>query len=793
MLDPGQTELKVGDLVWVEVAGELMFKEPRRIEHIDEHDGQKWYRVGGSNTGVLAGELTRADADAPGASEAAAKTADAAPSTVGAVPFMGAQGLREPLRAVSDLRLRLRAGGYDPIACEGKRPPMKAWETKIGINADEVEFWSVSYPQALNSGILCKRTPAIDADLTNPDAAAAVEALAREHFEERGAVLVRIGKAPKRAILLRTDEPFKKMSVNLVAPNGAAEKIEILADGQQVVAFGTHPETLKSYEWFGGSPETVARDELPYVREGDMRGFLDAAAELLVRDFGYQLPPERPKAKAGGGDRGQAGGAADWQYLCDRVRAGLELHDSLRDLAAKLVMSGMAGGAAVNFLRGLMEGSNAPRDGRWQERHDDIPRLVGDAEGKFAPQAGPGAGQGAGTGAPRRKTLRVREPLGRDRRPITERPWEIMKLAMRGELTVIVAPPGAGKTTLTQQVMHAASSGTDFAGFPITRPLKTMVFHWEDDEPEMDRKMQAIEDRMGVTPHPENLLTVYCGAGDDEDDDDLILAHYEAKTDKFTPTLGFDDVDALVARNHPDIIVIDPLANAFEGPEGNELLKRMGRLMRKLARRRNVAVILILHSKKYADAMAGNMDAARNAGTLVGRIRVGLTLFPMTEEEAVQHNITLARRRRFVRLDDGKQSYGSSDDTQWFEIKETILRIDEDRMVSVGIFDPWEPAPLFHNISIPTIHAILRDIDIGVTGPNGAPTGALFQSHKSGEHWAGDIIIKHIPDCPPERAKSILARWKKERLLQTAQFENANRKKRSGLKSNPAKWPGTQT
>jgi hypothetical protein len=47
----------------------------------------------------------------------------------------------------------------------------------------------------------------------------AVEELARERFEERGYVLVRIGKAPKRAVLLRTDTPFPKIVRN--GPNRA--------------------------------------------------------------------------------------------------------------------------------------------------------------------------------------------------------------------------------------------------------------------------------------------------------------------------------------------------------------------------------------------------------------------------------------------------------------------------------------------------------------------------------------------------------------------------------------------
>jgi hypothetical protein len=49
---------------------------------------------------------------------------------------------------------------------------------------------------AFNTGIVAKFTPGLDIDILNPDAAAAVEALAREHFEERGDVLVRIGSMP---------------------------------------------------------------------------------------------------------------------------------------------------------------------------------------------------------------------------------------------------------------------------------------------------------------------------------------------------------------------------------------------------------------------------------------------------------------------------------------------------------------------------------------------------------------------------------------------------------------------
>jgi hypothetical protein len=48
--------------------------------------------------------------------------------------------------------------------------------------------------------------------------------------------------------------------------------------------------------------------------------------------------------------------------LVRRILSGDVYHDSLRDLAASLVATGMKPGAVVNHLRGLMEASTAPKD-----------------------------------------------------------------------------------------------------------------------------------------------------------------------------------------------------------------------------------------------------------------------------------------------------------------------------------------------------------------------------------------------------------------------------------------------
>src|SRR5262249_32639650 len=153
--------------------------------------------------------------------------------------------------------------------------------------------------------------------------AVAVEMLAREFFEESGDIHVRFGMPPKRLIPFRTDEPFTKLVRAFTAPDGSAQKLEFLGDGQQYVVDGTHPGTGKPYGWFGGHRKTIRRADLPYVRREDAERFLDAAVELLVRDFGYTRAPERPKrvrrGKRGNGQfiNDQLANEHDWQVLFD--------------------------------------------------------------------------------------------------------------------------------------------------------------------------------------------------------------------------------------------------------------------------------------------------------------------------------------------------------------------------------------------------------------------------------------------------------------------------------------------
>jgi hypothetical protein len=280
-------------------------------------------------------------------------------------------------------RLAIIHNGYTPIPLFGKAPPqfgknnaqrgLAGWQHLANVTSSQVHMWARVWPDALNTGILTGPTPALDLDLLNELAAIDAEELVRERFEAHGRVLVRIGKAPKRAIPFRTDEPFAKITAALTRPGfeSLGEKLELLADRQQLVVHGIHPGTGRPYAWFGGTPWTVAHDELPLIDAKQAGQLVSDIVDLLTKEYGYTAARISSR-----GLSTHPEGSPDWNVLVANIISGADLHKPIRNLACKLIRSGMHPGAAVHMLRALMRASSVPHDDRWRERYDDIPRQV---------------------------------------------------------------------------------------------------------------------------------------------------------------------------------------------------------------------------------------------------------------------------------------------------------------------------------------------------------------------------------------------------------------------------------
>jgi len=280
----------------------------------------------------------------------------------------------------TDDRLRLLANGYLPLPLQGKNPDCrKGWQNGIALNEKYIRDWERDFPYASNTGILARTTPCLDLDVLDEDTVEEMEAYVVENHSDHGFVLPRIGKAPKRAIPFRTDEPFKKIQRVLVAPNGVTgQKIEFLADGQQFAALGVHPDTNGPYYWPLGSPLDFARDALPYIRGEDAETLVEAMAKIAA-SHGYNTSGKG----AGTGRKAAPGGGTqvDMDDLMQQFISGASFHPAGLSMIGKWAQSGIAQDAVLNFLEHIFLAAKQARySGRWGE----LVKMVDDIYAKEA-------------------------------------------------------------------------------------------------------------------------------------------------------------------------------------------------------------------------------------------------------------------------------------------------------------------------------------------------------------------------------------------------------------------------
>jgi putative DNA primase/helicase len=211
-------------------------------------------------------------------------------------------------RDLSDLRLKLRAGGYHPVPVigahiktdsAGKRPKMSGWQDKCLIaDVEEIAGWSASTSDeadCTNTGLLCGEIVGVDIDVLDADLSAKLAARAQELLGLSS--LRRIGRAPKVLFVYRVETPHEKHSTpNLIfgsdpTDKNAKAKVEILAKGQQFVAFGIHPDTRQLYDWPEQSPLDVPVADVPLVTTEKLQQFV-AEAEQVLREAGARTAAE---------------------------------------------------------------------------------------------------------------------------------------------------------------------------------------------------------------------------------------------------------------------------------------------------------------------------------------------------------------------------------------------------------------------------------------------------------------------------------------------------------------------
>lgn len=160
-------------------------------------------------------------------------------------------------RYLAQCGMPLLRNGYQivPITPGWKFPKgLDAWQ-QIQATPELLGKWLSNGRANDGVGVLTRHTPAVDLDIYDEPAAAAMNDWVDQYI---GTGLLRVGQAPKRLLVFRTDQPFgKTFSASYIVPGAPPDKhgkptpskIEVLGDGQQFVAHAIHPDTQQPYVW----------------------------------------------------------------------------------------------------------------------------------------------------------------------------------------------------------------------------------------------------------------------------------------------------------------------------------------------------------------------------------------------------------------------------------------------------------------------------------------------------------------------------------------------------------------
>lgn len=186
------------------------------------------------------------------------------------------------------------ANGYEiiPIKPGTKRPPFDKWES-VRATKKQVERWIDNGRSKHGVGILTRMTPLVDIDCRDP---AIVKKMIRFTEGLLGETAQRTGLAPKSGLVYRTSEPFPKVNSRIfVRPEDDASdkskwhKLEVLADGQQFVAYTIHPDTGQPYRWLEkAGPHNMPWGDLPEITREDAEK-IAAEFERLCDEAGWKV------------------------------------------------------------------------------------------------------------------------------------------------------------------------------------------------------------------------------------------------------------------------------------------------------------------------------------------------------------------------------------------------------------------------------------------------------------------------------------------------------------------------
>jgi hypothetical protein len=469
--------------------------------------------------------------------------------------------------------------GYCTTPLKGKIPILKAWQTRP-------EHDHSKYGNS-NIGVLCggeHNIVGVDIDIKDKATAETIRNMA---IDQLGFAPERVGNAPKTLFVFRCSEPFYKVKTGVYSIDGQDAAVEVLAEGQQFVASGKHPDTKKNYSWPEDSLLDIPPLALTVITPADIAAFISDCNNVLA---------QRGEIKA----KSMSSGSAKENYNFDFAEGSKMADIKKIDNAICYIPNDDHLHYDDWVYIGIAIKGSVGQEGlelfhRWSKRSSKYDPTETD---RLWNSIGDVKTIGAGTifhmakeyGYTHQEETFGPEDLNNDKAepadeweesgpeddgsftaasvhgPLPEREWVLEQWFPYKTTALFFGAGGVGKSLVVQQLANCVATGVPFFGIE-TKKMPVICVMCEDDALELKRRQLDINKWLGVDDFdngPEDL-TLWPRVGSDN----IIVtfpSQGEAKAGEFFELLC--NKIKQVKGDSPDILVIlDTAADMFGGNE----------------------------------------------------------------------------------------------------------------------------------------------------------------------------------------------------------------------------------
>lgn len=357
------------------------------------------------------------------------------------------------------------------------------WQVAVP-SRDNVATWTG------NLGLKAGQYPGLDIDVLDEPLALALEAMT---IKALGPAPCRIGRAPKRLLLYRTDTPMAKRRLEWrVEGEERPFAVEVLGQGQQFLVEGLHPATSKPYAWGEWHPVLLGAEALTEVSPAQVEAFIEQVREHLTM-LGYDVS----ESYEGAAER-KAVVQEQLEGEIEEVRSAVTAipnpADATRDdyirigYAIKASLPAWpeeAFGIWAEWCERWEGGDNAPEtiESDWTRMRPpfevgaqwlyDMAARYGHTDRlaeRFDCETPPTTPEGSPTTPARAPGFSVSRLVDLMSDPDLNKPvpWLIPGLVPQGAAVLLYGSPKAGKTTLAAAMCAAIAGGTELLGRSVT-------------------------------------------------------------------------------------------------------------------------------------------------------------------------------------------------------------------------------------------------------------------------------------------------------------------------------------